>query len=137
MPDSLKKVLGDSVIEGQSAREVARIFGVGHANTSSYANGTDTKKANADLMKHIMSTRRSLASRAEGKLGRALEYITDDKLESAKARDLAGIAKDMSAVIRNLEPVNESVQSNTNFVFYTPKTKSEEDFVTVEVKDVE
>jgi hypothetical protein len=69
----------------------------------------------------------------------ALKHITPDKLELAKVRDLAGIARDMSAVIKNIEPEDngpkDPAKNGPTFIFYSPQFKKEEHFDVVRVEE--
>jgi hypothetical protein len=68
----------------------------------------------------------------------ALSKLTEDKLDIAKARDLAGIAKDMSSVMKNMETDNSNnptEKAGPTFIFYTPKVKAEENFDVVQAKE--
>jgi hypothetical protein len=69
----------------------------------------------------------------------AMEAITDEKLTYADPKDLAGIAKDMSVIIKNLEPKETNEGNNTvngpQFVIYAPQFKKESSFDVIEVKE--
>lgn len=148
VPNGLRKIIGEeSEINGrQSGVELASRFGISPSSTSAYANGaTSTASYNNPrnqengISSHINKSKERITKRARNKLMAALNKITDDKLEGAKARDLAGIAKDMSAVIKNMEPEKEQPGNNgmqgPTFVFYAPQFRSEENFGIVHVKE--
>lgn len=137
VPESLKKVIGEeSVLSGRGgALGLARAFGLSDSSVSAYSNGSDSTasydKPNNNLTNHINNAKRRVAKSARQKLSLALSKITPEKLEDTKARDLAGIAKDMSAVIRNLEPSSVTGESHINspqFIIYAPQTRREESF---------
>jgi hypothetical protein len=68
----------------------------------------------------------------------ALHHITVDKLVDAKVRDLAGIARDMSAVIKSIEPEEKANPLGSNgptFIFYSPQFRKEEHFDVVQAKE--
>jgi hypothetical protein len=67
----------------------------------------------------------------------ALNSLTQEKIESAKAKDIAGVAKDMSVVIKSMEPEGPKVNGNSGptFIFYSPQIKREEVYDVVRVKE--
>jgi|SRR5215510_527631 len=143
VPNSLRNVIGDeSQTNGrQSAVELAQSFGISSSSVSAYSKGatstaTYDQRPNAGIIKQA---RERIAKRARGKLMKALNKITDDKLDSTNAKDLAGIAKDMSAVVRNMEPEQEKGPVNPNngptFVFYAPQFRDERHFDVVHAKE--
>src|SRR6188768_1232721 len=110
VPDSLRKVIGETaVIDGrQAALSLAADFGISPSSVSAYANGatstTTYDKPVESIIKHMNKSRQRSIKRASGVLNAALSAITQDKLDYTDARDLSAIAKDMSVVIKNLEP---------------------------------
>lgn len=142
VPDSLRNVIGDEAVTNgrQSAAELARQFGISQSSVSAYGVGATSTSSYADRPngKVIKEAKERIAKRARGKLMRALNKITDDKLESANAKDLAGIAKDMSAIVKTMEPDDRGVPQNNNgptFVFYAPQVRSEEQYAVVHTKE--
>jgi hypothetical protein len=137
VPESLRKIIGENVIENgrKETLDMTRQLGISDSSVSAYTRGatstTSYNNPNPDLSNHIKNAKERIVKKASKKLKLALDEITPDKLESVKARDLAGIAKDMSAVIKNLEP-QEKVQNNDHsgptFVVYAPKLMMNEDY---------
>lgn len=141
VPNSLRQVIGETAItEGRDqAVELARQFGISPSSTSAYTQGaTSTASYNETPNgSHILRVKEKISKRARNKLMLALSHITDEKLGNAKARDLAGVAKDMSAVVRNMEPEGLKTPSNNGptFVFYSPQFRKEEHFDVVVAKE--
>lgn len=142
VPNALRNIIGDTAITDgrQDAVALANNFGISPSSASAYAQGATStasyhERPNTEVLN---KTRTKITKIAHSKLIKSLRAITEDKLESAKARDLAGIAKDMSAVVRNMEPEKET-NTNTNngptFVFYSPQFKKEEHFDVVPSKE--
>jgi predicted transcriptional regulator len=145
VPDSLRKIIGEeAVINGrQSALQIASEFGISPASVSAYAKGA-TSTATYDspsksLISHINKSRARAVKRASKTLNAALEAITQDKLDYADATDLSGIAKDMSVIIKNLEPPQESgaseAQRPPQFVIFAPQFRKEETFEVIQVQE--
>jgi hypothetical protein len=143
VPNSLRNIIGEeSAVNGRQAGiELAQQFGVSPSSVSAYDVGA-TSTSSYDRRPNqpvINQAKERIAKRARGKLMSALHHITKDKLESSNAKDLAGIAKDMSAVVRSMEPEKERTPSEGNngptFVFYAPQFRKEEHFEVVHVKE--
>lgn len=141
VPNGLRRIIGEeSATNGrQSAVELAQMFGVSPSSASAYGVGATStssyeERPNQDI---ITKTKDRISKKARNKLMAALRHITDEKLGGAKARDLAGIAKDMSAVVKNMEPEGPKspVNNGPTFVFYSPQFRKEENFEIVYAKE--
>ena len=145
VPDSLRKIIGETaVIDGrQEALALAEMFDVSASSVSAYAKGaTSTASYNSPtktILSHINKSRVRSVKKASRVLQDALSSITPDKLNSVKARDLAGIAKDMSAVIKNLEPSQDTSGADEGnkpqFVIFAPQFRDERNFDTIVVNE--
>jgi predicted transcriptional regulator len=146
VPESLRKVIGEeAVINGRaSALSLAKDFGVSPSSVSAYTKGaTSTASINSpvkDLIGHINKSRQRAITRAQNTLNGALGAITQEKLDFTDAKDLSSIAKDMSVVIKNLEPpqlpqVDPSTISTPQFTIYAPHFRDERTFETIVVKE--
>jgi predicted transcriptional regulator len=145
VPDALRKIIGeDAVINGrQSALGLAGMFGISPSSVSAYAKGA-TSTASYDspkpaILNHINKSRARASKKASHVLNSALSAITQDKLDYADATDLSGIAKDMSVIIKNLEP-KESVtpinnESTPQFVIFAPQFRDERSYDTIQVTE--
>lgn len=141
VPNSLRQVIGETAItEGRDqAVELARQFGISPSSASAYNVGA-TSTASYDETPNagvITKAKAKIAKRARGKLMSALRHITDEKLEGAKVRDLASIAKDMSVVFKHMEPDGPKTPANSGptFVFYSPQFRKEEHYDVVTAKE--
>lgn len=144
-PDSLRKIIGDTAVTDgrQEAVALASHFGLSPSAASAYAHGaTSTASYHEQPNKStITNAKDRVAKKARAKLMLALSKITPDKLESAKARDLAGIARDMSQVIKNVEPDTAAGVGGVNtgggpaFVFYAPQQREEASYQVIQAKD--
>lgn len=143
VPNSLRNVIGDeSQTNGrQSAIELAQSFGLSPSSVSAYDVGATSTasygdRPNAGIVKQA---KERIAKRARIKLMSALSQITEEKLEKANAKDLAGIAKDMAGVVKTMEPEDSKEKVNTDkgptFVFYAPQFRKEEHFDVIQAKD--
>jgi len=143
VPDSLRQIIGeDAVLNGrQSALGLAGMFGISPSSVSAYANGSTSTKSydtpSKSISSHISKSRERAIRRASKVLGQSLSSITQEKLDYTDAKDLSAIAKDMSVVIKNLEPekVVDSNQSDKSvqFVIFAPQFRKEESFDVIDV----
>ena len=141
VPDGLRKIIGEeSAIEGRaSALEIANNFGISPSSVSAYSQGA-TSTASIDTqpnLSHINEAKLRVAKKARNRLVMALNSLTQEKIDSAKAKDIAGVAKDMAAVIRTMEPEGPKTNGNSGptFIFYSPQMRREEVYDIVRVKE--
>jgi len=146
VPESLRKIIGEtSVIEGrQAALDLAADFGISPSSVSAYAKGatstTTYDSPNKSLIGHINKSRVRAISKAQKRLNGALSAITQEKLDYTDAKDLASIAKDMTVVIKNLEPppspaVDPNAPKSPQFVIFAPQFRDERSFDTIHVSE--
>ena len=119
---------------------MAESFGISASSVSAYDVGA-TSTASYDIRPNegtISRSKQRVVKRARGKLIAALNGITKDKLDGTNAKDLAGIAKDMAAVIKVMEPEPVRQVNNDNgpkFVFYAPTIRKETNYEVVQAKE--
>src|SRR5438876_8934038 len=142
VPDSLRKVIGATAIESgrEAALNIANQFGISKQSVSAYSHGststTSYNEPSPTLSNHVNNARERVIKKARGKLILSLNSLSQDKIEGAKARDIASIAKDMSAVIKNMEDKSiRSVHEGPKFIFYSPQFKDERSFDIINVKE--
>ena len=145
VPESLRQIIGEeAVINGRaSALNLAKDLGVSSSSVSAYAVGASSTASyhepKGSLLNHINKSRERAVKRASKTLNAALSSITQEKLDYTDARDLSGIAKDMSVIIRNLEPQKEvqetSGKSSPQFVIFAPQFRKEESFEIINVSE--
>ena len=146
IPDSLRKIIGEeSVINGrQSALRLAEEFGISASSVSAYAKGatstTSYDSPKPSIISHLNKSRARASKKAGVVLQNALSAITQDKLDYADAKDLSTIAKDMSVVIKNLEPPTDATSANPSnqtpqFVIFAPQFRDERSFESIVVNE--
>lgn len=140
VPNSLRQLIGEeSAISGRaSALEIANNFGISPSSVSAYANGS-TSTASMDQqpgLDKLNEAKLRVAKKARNRLVMALNSLTQEKIDAAKAKDIAGVAKDMSSVIRSMEPEGPKVSANgPTFIFYSPQMKREDAYDMIRVKE--
>lgn len=142
VPEALRKVIGEeSSINGrQEGLALANQFGISPSSVSAYNKGSHST-ASYDTrpdISHINGAKLRISTKARNRLVLALNSLTQEKIEAAKVKDISGVAKDMSAIIRNMEPEaskNPIGPSGPTFIFYSPQFRKEEHFDTIQVKE--
>jgi predicted transcriptional regulator len=145
VPESLRKVIGAThATEGrEAALQLANMFGISDSSVSAYANGSTSTKSYhnpvKNLREHINKRKERVSKRAFGKMNDALQAINPDKLSDCNARELASVAKDMSVIIKNMEPppapINEGDGNKPQFIIFAPQFKKEEHYETITVDE--
>lgn len=141
VPESLRKLIGDeSVVSGRaSALELADRFGVSPSSVSAYSQGAHSTSTYDDRpdVGYINGAKLRIAKKARKRLMISLNALTEEKINSSKAKDIAGVAKDMSAIIKNMEPDVPKINGagGPTFIFYSPQMRSEKVFDIVQVKE--
>ena len=145
VPESLRSLIGEeAVINGrQSALGLAKEFNISPSSVSAYARGAaSTASYNQPvrrMVEHLNKARARAVKRATKTLDASLGAISQEKLDYSDAKDLAGIAKDMSVIIKNLEPQalppEDAASKSPQFVIYAPSFKREENYEVIQVVD--
>jgi transposase len=137
IPAAIREIIAEDAIAGVPAREVAEKFGISESSVSAYKHdATSTAsyhESDKMLAKANEKVRTEIITTAKARLLEALNHITPAKLADAKVRDVASVAKDMSAVIHNTEPQSVNGIGNAQFIFHVPKSKQEKDFDIIDV----
>ena len=141
VPDSLRKLIGEeSVIAGrESALKLAEQFGVSPSSVSAYANGskstaTMSRQPNLDFLR---KRRERITRKASRALISSINKLTDEKLNEAKPAELATIARNMSAIVKEMEPEidTKAVVDRPQFVVFSPQIRDERHFEIVMAKE--
>jgi predicted transcriptional regulator len=145
VPDALRQIIGeDATINGrQSALGIARMFGISDSSVSAYAKGSTSTSSydspSPTIKNHIIRARQRASKKAGAVLTRALGAITQEKLDYTDAKDLSVIAKNMSAIVKDLEPPSSDKPADENkqpqFVIFAPQFRDERSFDTIHVQE--
>lgn len=139
VPQSIRRLIGESSIEEGSgaANAIGKFLGLSKSSVSAYAHSATStatyNKPNEELADHLLNTRKRITKRAAGKLYKSLGVIDDDKLEKLSALEASTVAKNMSAIIKNMEPPDTkgTTVNGPVITFYAPQMVREELFETI------
>lgn len=144
VPDSLRKLLGETAIEegNKSAQTIANFLGISPSSVSAYKKGATSTASyhepKKELKRHMNGVKSRISLKASKTLRRALDNITDDKLEGSKASELAAIAKNLSGIVKDMEPETTGSNGNGNgpsIVIFAPQITTEEHYDVVQAKE--
>lgn len=137
IPEEIREIIAEEAINGAPAKLLSEAFGVSESSISAYKNGATSTSSyhepNEKLQKKNDQVRQNIIGTARSRLLQALDHITPEKMADAKLRDVASVAKDMSAIVANMEPQVSNQNIGAQFVFHVPKQKRESDFEIIEV----
>lgn len=134
VPEFLRPIIGASVfLSGEKATREA--FGLkSTAGTWSAKTGRTTPlgPVSEERVSQIENIIGTAQEKAAEKLVQALGLITPEKMEGTKARDLSGIAADMSRILEKTSPKSNSF-AGANIVIYAPNQRKEESYDVIEL----
>lgn len=132
LPEIMKPIIGASDRLSGPAK-TAKEFGVSlHASNylgdgkTRYSAATKSPELESKISKIVGEAQEKAAERLLASLG----LLTEDKLENAKAKDLAVIASNMSKIIENTKPAEST---NNMILIYAPRQRDEDRFDVIEV----
>jgi hypothetical protein len=144
VPESLRNLIGIESVDGSraSAIQLAKQFGLSESSVSAYTQGASStasydRRPGASI---IRKAKERISKKARGRLVLALSKLTSEKLDMASARELSGVAKDMSTIVKNMETSEETqaadkAANGPTFVFYAPQLKKPDEYSTVVAKE--
>ena len=142
VPNEIRKLIADDNLTNgrQSALELASDFGISPSSVSAYSKGSTStasyREPDKTLTNYIKARKQRITKKALRVLTNSLDTLTPEKLSTVKARDLAGIAKDMSTVANNMSDKNESQSDGKpQFIVYAPQVRDERSYETIVVHD--
>lgn len=138
-PQSIRKIIADGKLEGDSVNSILDAVPISSSSVSAYNKGaTSTAQYNdphPDLEHHIQTSKQRISKAAAQRLETALDGITPEKISEAKLRDIASVARDMSQIVKNMEPSDEGTKIQNNMIFYSPKLRDENSFEAIQLED--
>lgn len=142
VPNGIRKLIGDDKINNgrESAIELAANLGISPSSVSAYSQGAKSTASYDDRpnLPEINQAKEKISKRARRKLLLALNNLTPDKIKEAKAGEISVVARNMSAIVKDMEPdnpFNPNEKSGPTFIFYSPQFRKEEHFDVVEAKE--
>jgi transposase-like protein len=140
LSDEMRKIIAeDALVSGRTIQEVADEYGISRDAVNAYKHGATSEATynvpNQELAPHVTQVKDEIKLKAQNALLTAIQSLTDDKISGSKAKDIAGIAKDMSSVLRNIEPQTSGPVINNKVLVYSPRVKEEDDYKVIEARE--
>ena len=144
VPSALRNIIGEtSQIDGrQEALAFAKQFDISPSSVSAYSSGktsTSAPTVNQAISNHIAKAKEKISRKARRVMVRAIDNITDEKLEHADVTELAGVARNMSAIFKDMTPdENEDTKRGQNgptFVFMVPPMAKEDKYPIITLRE--
>ena len=136
VPESVRAFVASEAICGADPEVLSKEFNVSRSSISAYKQGAHSTASynnpNADLLAKNQSAIDRIIGPAQSKILKAINSITDEKLDGSKARDAAAIASSLSSVVKNLQP-EEKADNRTQINVFVPRKNEEEDYEIVHV----
>lgn len=138
VPSLIRQEIAKDAISGIPAKTISELYDISSSSISAYKEGSTStafigKRVDTSLLEAVQLKKQEIGDSARGRLLAALDSLTDDKIEKAKAKDIASIAKDMSVVVRNTEGQGGFQVNNQQVNIYRPRMKEEDDYDVIEV----
>lgn len=144
VPSALRALISETAqLDGRKdALAFANKFGISNSSVSAYTkevNSTNQFNNNKkpEIKNHVDRIKRNISKKARTVLREALDNITTEKLQEAKAIDCANIAKSMSSIVNDMTPPVVTTDDRTvpQIVIYAPQMRTENSFEYIEARD--
>lgn len=137
--NEVRAFISGEVLSGARANDVAKAFGVSESSISAYKkDATSTSsyhKPDKELGELNDATRRRIVGPAQQTLIDAIEAITPEKLSGSKVNVASAVARDMSSIIKNMQPEAGSTVNNNQVIIYKPRMLEEDDYIEMQVNE--
>ena len=141
VPAALQKLISQDAIEGNGTqKEIAAIHNVSPSSVSAYKHGAASTSSyhspKQELADHNKQVRTEITNKANGVVTNALNaLLREGVLDGVKPRDVAGIARDISTISKNINPDNGVVMGDHNqVVIFKPRMKEEDEYKVIDVQ---
>lgn len=132
-----KEIATLALTTGLSNEEVSKLIGVSESQVSAIKKGATSTasyhKRDGELGEHVAQVKNEITSAAQNKMLEAIQAITGMKIQMSNAKEISGIAKDMSSIVRNMNPDGPAQITNNQVVVFRPRNKEEDDFKVIDV----
>lgn len=131
IPNSVRALVAETAIEGSTAKEVAEAFDISPQSVHAYKHGATSlatyNEPEQQLAKAVNLKRAQINDSAHERIIEALKAITPSKLADSSVKVASAVARDLSAVVKNITP--ETIEEkNYQIVVYAPQLKDESDY---------
>lgn len=140
VPGEVRKFIAEASLTGIPNNELANLMGVSHQSVSAYKNGTTSlatyNEKKPELVNHLNRAKERITRKARKVLTNSLDSLTEEKLQHVKAKDAASIARNMAAIIKDMETdVVNHIEDNRSvqIVMFAPAIRQEKHYDAIDV----
>lgn len=137
IPHAIRALAAEETICGTPSAQVANAFGISKQSVDAYKHDATSsatyQNPNKELKEANNRVRKQIGSNALSVLTEALRCITPEKLADAKVKDVAVVAKQMSGIVNDMEPVGTMNNPAAQFVFHVPAERKESNYDIIDV----
>jgi predicted transcriptional regulator len=131
VPSAVRALVAETALDGASNQSVADAFSVSPSSVSAYKNGATScatyNEPEAKLAKVVDNKKQKIQDMAHSNIINALRAITPEKISDASLKIASGVARDMSAIIKNMQDEPQK-SDGVQFVIFAPQIKTEADY---------
>ncbi len=134
-PEVIRNIIGEEKIQGEVGKELAKLFGVSESSVSAYSRGMTSSNGttSGDLAEHVNKIKIKVKSQAADKLDLALSHIDSEKLSKARVGELSSVARNMAAIIKDMDEREGQDGPKTQIIFVAPHMRKEEHYEVIDV----
>lgn len=134
-PEVIRNIVGEEKVRGEVGKELAKLFGLSDASVSAYGQGMTSSNGTTseELANHIGKVRLKVKSQAAAKLSLALDSINEDKLSKARVGELSAVARNMAAIVKDMDVDDRENKPQTQIIFVAPHMRKEEQYEVIDV----
>ena len=143
IPEDVRKFIAEAGLLGASNAELSQLMDVSQSSVSAYKHGATSTSTYHDkqpvLVDHINRARKRVTKKAGRVLANSLDSLADVKFNLLKPKDVASIARNMAAIIRDMEPeqANVTEDKRVQFIMFAPTVKQESHFDAIDVSNLD
>ena len=134
---NVRKLIASEALVGVAIDEIRERYNISASSISAYKNDATSTASyhtpNTELKENNTAIKATMSERAEAVALEAIGLLTVEKIAAAKAKDIAGIAKDMSSIMSNMRESNGDSGPKVNITIMVPPVREEQDFKVIDV----
>jgi predicted transcriptional regulator len=140
VPEVIREIIAEEAIINGNTDQIAKRFGISKSSVDAYKHGATStatyNEPNEKLKKANDELRGLISTSARLKLLEALAEMTPERISKAKIRDIAAITKDLSAVARDMDSIQQPGNNNgIQVTVYAPRLREEAEFEVITVNE--
>lgn len=137
IPEGIRKLIAGESLQGVPAKQLQEVFPISQSSISAYKEGATSTASihnpNPELKKHTDNIKNQIGEAARGRLFKALNSMTDDKIAEAPLKVASQVVRDMSAVIKDMLDKDNEGGTTVNFTFVSVPPADEDKYAVIDI----